>query len=140
MPYSIIWLIFLHILPKLGIVAMNAVIILRLKRAFARPSLQENRSQAMMIANETSSSAAAYSTDVENTQNNKTAKITRSSAKTRLCTIHEEISTVSQVIFTEGGGGAFDRVRYSRLSQRSWKREEARRCARKRDERRTRKK
>ena len=87
---------------------MNAVIILRLKRAFARPSLQENRSQAM-IANETSSSAAAYSKDVANTQNNKMPKITRSATKTSLCTIHEEISTVSQVIFTEGGGEV-DRV------------------------------
>ena len=67
MPYSIIWLIFLHILPKLGIVAMNAVIILRLKRAFARPSLQENRSQAM-IAKETSSLAAAYSTGKDKKQ------------------------------------------------------------------------
>ena len=103
-PYAIVWLIFLHILPKLGIVAMNAVIILRLKRAFARPSLQENRSQAM-IANETSSSATANSTDVLNTQNKKMAKITRSATKTSLCTIPEEISTVSQVIFTEGGGG-----------------------------------
>ena len=103
MPYAIVWLIFLHILPKLGILAMNAVIILRLKRAFARPSLQENRSQAM-IAKETSSSAAAYSTDVANTQNNKMPKITRSATKTSLSTIHEEISTVSRVIFTAGGG------------------------------------
>ena len=102
MPYSIIWLIILHILPKLGIVAMNAVIILRLKRAFARPSLQENRSQAL-IANETSSSTTAYSMGVPNNETKKMAKITRSATKTSLYTIHEEISTVSQVILLGRG-------------------------------------
>lgn len=100
-PYTIVWLIFIHILPKVGIVVMNIVIILRLKKAFARPSLQANRSQP-----ETATTSTTNKKEVQGPETDERAKkaetaqkkaLRKSETKTSLHTIHEEISTVSQV-------------------------------------------
>ena len=84
---------------------MNIVIILRLKRAFARPSLQENRSQA-------ETSATISNTANEKVQGEKlvkrvqilfhSPKASRITAQKSLDTIPEEISTVSQVATGSG--------------------------------------
>ena len=80
---------------------MNIVIILRLKKAFARPSLQANRSQPESAATSTTNKK-----EVQGPETDERAKkagtspkraLRKSETKTSLHTIHEEISTVSQV-------------------------------------------
>ena len=78
---------------------MNIVIILRLKKAFARPSLQANRSQPESAATSTTNKVQGLKTD-ESAKKAETAPkkaLRKSETKTSLHTIHEEISTVSQV-------------------------------------------
>ena len=85
---------------------MNIVIILRLKKAFARPSLQENRSQPELpTVSCAASTANIHKKEVQGVKTGEKAqkadtspkKISRAMTKTSLHTIHEEISTVSQV-------------------------------------------
>ena len=81
---------------------MNIVIILRLKKAFARPSLQENRSQpettscATFTTNIPKKKVQSVKTD-EKAETAPKRALRKSETKTSLHTIHEEISTVSQV-------------------------------------------
>jgi len=98
-PYTIVWLIFVHILPKVGIVVMNIVIILRLKKIFARPSLQENRPQSELANASTTNIPKKELRSVKSGDKTSTPKnISRTKTKTSLVTVPEEISTVSQVV------------------------------------------
>ena len=82
---------------------MNIVIILRLKKAFARPSLQENRSQPEVATVSCATSATNIpKKEVQGFNTGEKAetfpkKVSRAMTRTSLHTIHEEISTVSQV-------------------------------------------
>ena len=77
---------------------MNIVIILRLKKIFARPSLQENRPQSELANASTTNIPKKELRSVKSGDKTSTPKnISRTKTKTSLVTVHEEISTVSQV-------------------------------------------
>ena len=79
---------------------MNIVIILRLKKIFARPSLQENRSEPELATVATTNIAKKELRGVktgERAAASSPKKISRAATKTSLGSIHEDIPTVSQV-------------------------------------------
>ena len=77
---------------------MNIVIILRLKKIFARPSLQENRPQSELANASTTNIPKKELRSVKSGDKTSAPKnISRTKTKTSLVTVPEEISTVSQV-------------------------------------------